>query len=146
MTLCFLHCFCPLAAFAEETMGWSPPTQPCRTGQPQGSVNQEAQRSLQLREVTTLEEGPRGWGMCLTPWTAALQKSGWHAACRCLQRVTEKKVVGMQVSRLNTAAPCASPETLTLLETGIRAPINTAVLQNSYYTANPSQRLGRPKR
>lgn len=50
------------------------------------------------------------------------------------------------VSCLNTAAPCASPETLKLLETGIRALINTAVLQNSYYTANPSQRLGRPKR
>lgn len=50
------------------------------------------------------------------------------------------------VSCLNTAAPCANTETLKLLETGIRAPINTAVLQNSYYTTNPSQRLGRPKR
>ena len=85
-------------------------------------------------------------GMCLTPWTAALQKSGWHQTCLCLQRVTEKKVVGTRVSCLNTADPCANTETLKLLETGIRAPINTAVLQNSYYTTNPSQRLGRPKR
>lgn len=36
-------------------------------------------------------------GMCLTPWTAALQKSGWHPTCLCLQRVTEKKAVGTQV-------------------------------------------------
>lgn len=46
------------------------------------------------------------------------------------------------MSCLNTAAPCANTETLKLLETGIRALINTAVLQNSYYTANPSQREG----
>lgn len=57
-----------------------------------------AQRSDGLgRRGLRVGGGGEGGGMYLTPWTAALQKSGWHPTCRCLQCVTEKKVVGTQV-------------------------------------------------
>ena len=75
---------CPVT---EERLGQSLPTQPCGTGQPQGSVNQEAQRSLQLREVTALTGGAPGWrwGGCVLLLGQLLCRSqaGTQRVCAC---------------------------------------------------------------